>query len=77
MHKYPPVKQSTHQIRWIRPLLFSALVIFATVALACNSASEQPTAGNNDPDQNERLKRRTNSTDATVATGCAGSGVTV
>ena len=51
MHYYSPAEQSPVHPAWLRPLLFSAVVIFATLVLACNRAPEQPTAGNNDPDQ--------------------------
>jgi hypothetical protein len=51
MDNYSQAEQSPVHPGWIRPLLFSAVVIFGTLALACNRAPEKPTAGNNDPDQ--------------------------
>ncbi|HTG15547.1 MAG TPA: DUF2092 domain-containing protein [Blastocatellia bacterium] len=51
MHYYSPAEQSPVHPAWLRPLLFSAVVIFATLVLACNRAPEQPMAVNNDPDQ--------------------------
>jgi hypothetical protein len=55
MHNYSPAEQSPVHLGWIGPLLFFAVVIFATLAVACNRAAEQPRAGNNDPDQLLRL----------------------
>jgi hypothetical protein len=53
MHKYSPAEQQPVHRRWFRPLLFSAVIICLTLAVACNRATEKPaaTAATNDPDQ--------------------------
>ena len=51
MDNYSPTEQSPIHPTWIRPQLFCAVVIFATLVLGCNGAQEKPMAGNNDPDQ--------------------------